>query len=121
MRSTEGLRMKTTAKTSATVTILLLLCTISFAQEQAPSPAYQDGDWWRFRVTQREWASSSSSRLQGDYEVRFSGGEFRVYELKAGKKTEVQRAAELKRMVDNNRDDRQYLQFPLAVGNKWTK
>ena len=67
---------------SATLAISVLLCAMAVAQEQAPAPVYKDGDFWQFRITRQGFQTKDSSRTEGDYEVRFIGGEYKVYEIR---------------------------------------
>jgi hypothetical protein len=52
--------------TFATIAILLLLCTVSFGQEQAPAPVYQDGECWQFNARGWDFITRSSGALDGN-------------------------------------------------------
>ena len=107
--------------TFLTFTLLLLLSTISFGQEQAEQPVYKDGEFWQFRVTRKGYQISDTSRTDGDYEVRFVGGDRKVYELTtAGQKVDAtgDSVDALKRLT-GHQDERQRLEFPLLVGKRW--
>ena len=56
----------------------------------------------------------------GLYEVVYRAGKLEVFEVTDSEKTPIagNAAEELKRMIIP--DEREYLKFPLAVGNKWT-
>lgn len=107
--------------TFLTFTLSLLLSTISFGQEQAEQPVYKDGDFWQFRVTRKGYQISDTSRAEGDYEVRFVGGDRKVYELTAGgQKAEASGASvDALKWIAGHQDEKQRLEFPLFVGKKW--
>lgn len=60
-------------------TISLLLSTISFGQEHAEQPVYKDGDWWHFKVTERDFVGSTSKALDGIYGVTYSNGKLKFF------------------------------------------
>jgi hypothetical protein len=73
--------------------VVLLYGVPTFSQEQAPAPTYKAGDFWQYRVTNEGYATSRSNRTVGDYEVRFTGSEYKVYELRGNQKVEAGQAA----------------------------
>lgn len=105
---------------SATFAITLLLCTMAVGQEQAPAPVYKDGDFWYFKIARKGYQSSDTSRTEGSYEVRYTGGDRKVYELTGTQKVDAtgDSADALKRAAGYE-DERQRLDFPLFVGKKW--
>lgn len=89
------------------------------AQEQAPAPVYNEGDIWVFRVTEHMSAESTKG-LDGNYKVIYKGGKF-VVAFPGGEKPQTkQDLSQLRNMLDEPNDKKQLLQFPLAIGNKWT-
>src|SRR3990170_1412661 len=86
----------------------------------ADRPILQEGDRWEFKASTRESISNTTDRLNGLYEVVFRGGQIEVFEVTGTEKIPIggNAADELKRMILP--DEREYLKFPLAVGNKWT-
>jgi hypothetical protein len=89
------------------------------AQEQAPAPVYNEGDIWVFRVTEHMSAETTQG-LDGNYKVIYKSGKF-IVAFPGGKKPESkQNLAPVKGMLDEPNDKKQLLQFPLAIGKKWT-
>jgi hypothetical protein len=107
--------------TFAMFTISLLLCTISFGQEQVPAPVFQDGDLWQFKVVEKGFLGYSSEAGNATYELAYSGGEIKIFRVVGDQKTEVDRKPPFplpallglsKEYVD--------LRFPLSAGQKWS-
>jgi hypothetical protein len=108
------------------VAALLLFCGVMTlpAQDQTPAPSLKDGDTWQFKLTREGQITSSTERLGGTYELVFSQGQLKVYEIDGTQKTEVDIKSEgpgsgLPSLIGINQD-RPALKFPLSVGNKWT-
>jgi hypothetical protein len=90
-----------------------------FAQEEANKPDYKDGDFWQYKVTEKNFRTQSSRALNGVYELTYRPDRIAI-RIEGGEKSEVQQAVgELRRMLAID-DDRQLLQFPLSVGQKWS-
>jgi hypothetical protein len=45
-----------------------------FAQEQAPAPAFKEGDTWQINISRKDQGASSSSQTEGAYELVFTQG-----------------------------------------------
>ena len=102
------------------VMILFLLAAFDlFAQDEASAPIYQQGDFWLFRVSEKEMLPQSTAALNGIYEVIFLEGQFRVRRPGREAFQGRQEIGELLALIGNPSDELQYLQFPLAVGKKW--
>jgi hypothetical protein len=108
---------------SALFTLLSLLCAMSSAQEQVSAPVYQDGDFWQFKIDRSNYTSpaSQSNLLHGIYEVSFSNGDFKTYELRGTEKIEfVDTLGMLHGMFGKGEwHGGHLLSFPLSVGKKW--
>ena len=106
------------------VTLLLTFPSNNFSQEQVAAPVYKDGDFWVFRVTQSNRIGMDTARLEGDYQISYASGEAKFLELTGSEKIEMtQNINELQGMLGIDQKDKifQYLQFPLVVGQKWTR
>ncbi len=106
--------------TYPTFIISLLLCTISFAQEQAPAPVHHDGDFWQFKVTEKGFAGYSSEAGDGTYELVYSQGDVKISRLIGDGKKELDRKPSfpIQSLVGLSKE-REDLRFPLMVGQKW--
>lgn len=71
------------------VTAVFLVGFSAYAQEQAPAPSFKEGDTWQFNITRKGQIATSSEQLLGDYELTFSQGKFKLYEVVGGQKTEL--------------------------------
>lgn len=104
---------------AAMLGIVLIFASILFAQEQAPAPVFQEGDTWVFRVTEKDYTTKGTKDMDGDYEVIYSLGKVRV-QRPGGEKIEVKQGGALIRILGIENDERQFLQFPVVVGKKWS-
>lgn len=88
----------------------------------ADIPSPKEGDRWEFKAATIGSSSSSSDRLDGNYEVAYVGGKLQAYDLADGKRGPVgpRSGQQLLRMIAFGQDEEQYLKFPLAIGTKWT-
>ena len=93
---------------------------LAVSSQAADRPVLQEGERWEFKASTRDSIGSSAETLNGVYEVVFRGGRLEVFEMTGNEKRPFTGtgAEELKRMILP--DEREYLKFPLAVGNKWT-
>jgi hypothetical protein len=93
----------------------------ALAQEQAPSPSFREGDSWQFAVREWDWISSRTDALGGIYELRYSQGEIKIYEVTGEQKTEHPPTDPLLTLLGLSKDPRyqQDFRFPLSVGMKW--
>lgn len=66
-------------------------------------------------------SSSTTDRLNGNYEVGFVKGQLEVSQIGDGQQLGVGPSSTefLKRMLGFAQDEQLYLKFPLAAGNKW--
>ena len=102
--------MKTKMFPLAMMALFLVAPLKVFAQEQAPAPVYQDGDFWRFRAARKV------------YEASIKDGKLQIYEPKPDQKVDADpdTAAQLKTMLAVEQEEKQFLQFPLSVGKSWS-
>ena len=100
--------------------VILLSSTSALSQDQAPAPVFNDGDVWRFKITNKSYASSSAA-LNGIFELIYSQNQIAVFELADGQKTELSpyRDRELLLALFGLSKVRADLKFPLSVGQKW--
>lgn len=112
-------------------TILVFVATFLFiangvdvlAQEQTAKPEYKEGDAWQYKVSEKDFAASSSEALNGNYELTIVQGKIKVFFLGSNKE-EVNVArnepGEDLLLLLGGTEERPELKFPLAVGQKWT-
>jgi len=110
-------------KTLLFSTLLSLFTVCAFSQDQAPAPVFKDGDLWQFKVTEHVANVSSTKELDGIYELVYSQGNVKAFELTGDKKVEVyldpgDRSGTLLVLLGLN-PKRPDLKFPLSVGQKW--
>jgi hypothetical protein len=98
------------------------------AQGQAPVPTFKEGDTWRFKFERKgiELGRTSTDILDGIFEVAFTQGNFKLYEVEGG----TGRGGEIPLQLDDRSErllttvgqieKRPILKFPLSVGQKWT-
>lgn len=105
------------------VAIALLFCIASgLAQEQAAPPNFKEGDTWQFRLAQKGQIVSTSERFTGIYELVFSQGQVKVYEVNGDQKIAVDIMPDgpgggLLAHIGKH-EQRPTLKFPLSVGQK---
>ena len=100
---------------------VLNVSSLTYAAEAVQMPVAKDGDRWEFKAVTKDSSSSSTDRLNGNYEVAYVKGQLEVFEVVDGQKVGVghDSTAFLKRMLGFAQDEQQYLKFPLAIGNTW--
>ena len=108
------------------VTLLLVFPSNNFSQEQVAAPVYKDGEFWVFKVTRTSGRAgrTSTAFLDGDYEVSYASGGLKAFELTGSAKVDVTpNISYLQGMfgLDATAVEFQLLQFPLFVGQKWTR
>lgn len=102
--------------------VILLFTNFNVSATEAPK--ILEGDFWVFNVQEKDFIGSSSSELDGAYEVRFEGGSYSLYKIEGGKKAEwpYESGKELCRMVngcENEKDNpRGYLKYSHAKAEK---
>lgn len=105
------------------VAILLIFAPEVSAQDQAPAPAFKEGDFWHFKVTEKDFLTYSSDALAGTYELSYSQGKIKGFVLTGDKKEEIElnpdRPTGSLLVLLGLKEDRQDLKFPLSVGQKW--
>ena len=105
-------------------TMLSLFAVCAFSQEQALTPAFKDGDFWQFKVTEYLATNVSSTKaLDGVYELAYSQGKVKGFLLTGDQKGEVDldpddHTGTLLVLLGLN-PKRPDLKFPLSVGQKW--
>jgi hypothetical protein len=96
-----------------------------YAQDQVPAPAFEDGDTWQFNVTRKGGGIAVSTDItEGLYELVFSQGKVKVYQMSGSQKAEMAIQPDgpgqgLMSMVAKS-EELQDLKFPLSAGQKWT-
>lgn len=85
------------------------------ANETVQAPRLTEGRW-EFRVNTRDSTSISTEILGGLYVVVYRGGKLEVFQ--DGAAVNERASEELRRMFLP--DERGYLKFPFALGDKWT-
>ena len=106
------------------VTLLLAFPFNSFSQEQAAAPTYKDGDFWVFRITNNDRMGTNSARREGEYQVSYVGRALKVSRLVGEETGDVESlGGNLRGMfgIESKNKRYQYLQFPLIVGQTWTR
>jgi hypothetical protein len=92
------------------------------AAERVQAPQFAEGDVWRFQVSHKDWITWSSDAIQsGDYEVRYTQGELRIFRFSDRAKEEISgiRVGPLLRMLGTFKGQTTLLEFPLFEGKKW--
>ena len=104
------------------IVLTLTLTGIIYGDEDIKMPVAIEGERWEFKASTKQSSSSTTDRLNGNYEVLYLKGQLAAYELVDGQKVGVgsQSKELLERMIAFGQDEQQYLKFPIAVGNKWT-
>jgi hypothetical protein len=97
---------------------------ILFSQEQAPAPSFKVGDTWQFNISRKGQIASSTDENEGMYELSFSQGAVKLYQIDGSQKNEIRIQPEgpsqqLLRLIGKS-DQRPDLKFPLSAGQKWT-
>jgi hypothetical protein len=75
-------------KLLAAIGLIVVNALILFAQDQANKPDYKDGDFWRYKVTEKGFRQQSTSALNGTYELTYRPDRI-VIRLEGGEKSEV--------------------------------
>jgi hypothetical protein len=94
------------------------------AQDQVPAPSFKEGDTWQFNVTRKKGIASSTELTEGLYELVFSQGKIKLYQVSGSQKNEIEIRPDgsmqgLLSMVGKS-EERQDLKFPFSIGQKWT-
>lgn len=106
---------------------LLLLTAVSFAQ-QAETPVYKNGDWWKIKINVQMSAGISNAGVcdgaYSAYLVKVEAGKKRVYGLKNHHQEELDCPNILNQLLDIAPPGQpypvKYLDFPLTVTKKWS-
>ncbi len=112
----------------ATVLAGLLSCFLvpltSLAQ-QADTPVYKEGDWWRVKVevARPEGVSVAGAQLGGfpEYRVRIESGKELVFGLRGDISRELEAPAMVSLVLGKKGWLGELLRFPLRVGSNWTE
>ena len=67
------------------VALILWIATASFARAQAPAPVFKEGDAWQFKFVGKDFISTSTDRVDGIYEITFTQGNIKLYEVEGGR------------------------------------
>jgi hypothetical protein len=106
----------------ASLFLLFFEAALLRAGEPLQAPQSREGDVWRFEVSHKDWITWRSDALQsGDYEVRYTQGELRIFRLSDRAKEEISgtRVGPLLRMLGIFKGQSALLEFPLFEGKKW--
>jgi len=95
------------------------------AQEQAPKPTYQEGDFWQYKVSTKDWITGNTSEaLNGIYELTYTQGRVTAFLLSGTNREEINVSPDTSGQnllpLLGGTDERLSLKFPLSVGQKWT-
>jgi hypothetical protein len=106
------------------IVIIVIAAFNAFAQEQAPKPTYQEGDFWQYKVSEKDFTTrSTTTALNGTYELRYIQGKVKAFLLNGPDQQEVNvgpdTTGEYLLLLLGGTDERQSLNFPLNVGKKW--
>ena len=112
------------------VALFFSMTSVAFGQAQAPAPAFKEGDTWQLKFEQqgRQQGRTSTDQLEGIFEIKFTQGGFKLYEVEGGKGLGGEipimygtddRSERLLVGLGQN-EKRLNLKFPLSVGQKWT-
>jgi hypothetical protein len=99
---------------------------IVVAQEQAPAPVHKQGDTWQFNFSRKGQIASSTEQNDGMYELSFSQGVVKIYEVNGNQKNEIAIQPDgstqglLRLIGKSDQQERPNVKFPLSVGQKWT-
>ncbi|HEU4342653.1 MAG TPA: hypothetical protein VFU31_13885 [Candidatus Binatia bacterium] len=91
-------------------------------KDATPSPAFQERDFWHFKVTARLTPGVSHSRAleDGIYVLRYAGGKIQVRRLIDGDEQPAGRRPVLLALLGlSEAEAYQTLKFPLSVGQTW--
>jgi len=112
--------MKQRSFSLAIVAIFLLAAFNVFSQE-APTPDFQEKDFWQFKaVEQSVGGISRSNPFDGIYEVLYVQGNFKTFRMTSNGREPADRAARgpLLALVGQSPVVKD-LKFPFSVGQKW--
>jgi hypothetical protein len=124
IKSKEDMQMGRRILLSVFAVALFWSTVVVLAQDQAPAPVFKEGDTWQFNRTNKGQLTSSSERISGIYELVFSQGQMKLYEVAGTEKNELDvkpgGPGEGLFAAVANSERRPTLRFPLSVGQKWT-
>jgi hypothetical protein len=114
--------MRTRKFLFAFVVTLYWATTFVAAQEQAPAPAFKEGDTWQYVITRKGGAATSTEFLDGTYEITFTQGALKAYEVNGTEKRDIPERPDRRPLLGllGGSEERPSLKFPLSVGQKWT-
>jgi hypothetical protein len=102
---------------------VLISGVLSFAQAQESAPTFKEGDTWQINIERKNQVASSSAQNAGAYELVFTQGKVKVFEIDGGQKKEidVQPDSPAEGLLDavGMNPRRPDLKFPLSIGQKW--
>jgi hypothetical protein len=99
--------------------IFLISALKVFGQEQASEPVFQEGDFWRFKATEREAFAKTSNPLDGIYECIYSKGLHRMFQVTDDKRELLKPRPWPLLVLFGLYKTQEDLKFPLSVGQKW--
>ena len=106
---------------SLAIAALFLLAALNAFSQEVPAPVFQDGDFWQFKAVETNVGGlSRSNPFDGVYELLYSQGNFKVFQLTDGKRGPADRSARgpLLALLGQNPVVKD-LKFPFSVGQKW--
>ncbi len=97
---------------------------VSWSFAIAISLALKEGDLWQFNISRKGGITSSTELNDGLYELTFTQGKIKLYQVSGSQKTEMPVQPDgptqvLLNLVGKS-DQRPVLKFPISVGQKWT-
>jgi hypothetical protein len=105
------------------IALSLWIANAASAQDQVPAPAFKEGDTWQINITRRDQVGTTTAQNEGTYELVFTEGKVKVFQIDGNQKTELDvkpdtPAEGLLGLVGRN-ERRPDLKFPLSIGQKW--
>jgi len=112
--------MKMSIFASTVLANLLLASLTALSQEQVQAPAFRDGDFWQFKVTEKGFIGSSSETGDAIIEVAYAQGDIKIFRVLSDRKEEYDRKAPIpvRPLLELSKEHID-LKFPFAVGQKW--
>jgi hypothetical protein len=106
---------------SLAIAAAFLLAALNAFSQEVPAPVFQDGDFWQFKAVETNVGGiSRSNPFDGMYELLYSQGNLKIFQLTDGKRGPADRSARgpLLALLGQGPVIKD-LQFPFSVGQKW--
>jgi len=106
---------------SSAIVVIFFLVPFSALPQEAPAPVFQEKDFWQFKIVEKQVGGlSTSNPFDGTYEVVYSQGNFKTFQMTNNGREPANRVARgpLLALVGQNPVVKD-LKFPFSVGQKW--